>query len=342
MRAIERCRTAALGGRVYYCQDCDETLYRYHSCRNRHCPKCQLDKAQVWLEKQRDFLLPVPYFLLTFTLPAPFRRIARSHQKLVYNLLFRISAAASQLLAQDARFVGGQLGMMGVLHTWTRNLIYHPHVHYLLPAGGLAPDNQTWLAASRRFLFPVKALSRLFRAQFRQALQETELYSLIPSDVWWQEWVVHCKSVGDGRTALKYLAPYVFRVAISNQRILKLADGQVTFRYRDSDTGKSRLCSLSAMEFIRRFLQHVLPRGFVKVRYYGFFSSGLRPRLTALRQALQPASSHQPTSQQFDHPTVAAVQQAVPPVPSYQPICPGCDEPMHLEQIIRPQRQQPP
>jgi len=231
--------------------------------------------------------------------------------------------------------------MVGVLHTWTRNLIYHPHVHYLIPAGGLAPDKQTWLPASKKFLFPVKALSRLFRAQFRRALQETELYHLIPSEVWRQDWVVHCKSVGDGRTVLKYLAPYVFRVAISNRRILKLVDGQVTFRYRDSNSGKSRLSTLSAQEFIRRFLQHVLPRGFVKVRYYGFFSSGLRPRLAALRQTLQPPPAR-PVAQQFDHPTIAAVQQAVPSAPSYQPNCPGCDQPMHLERIIRPQRQQPP
>jgi hypothetical protein len=154
MRAIEQCRTEALGGQVYSCPTCGEVQYSYHSCRNRHCPKCQNDKAQEWLEAQQDLLLPVPYFMLTFTLPAALNEIVRSNQSWFYNLLFRVSAAATQRLAKDPRFVGGQIGMVGILHTWGRNLAYHPHIHYLVPAGGLATDNQNLAACPKRFLAP--------------------------------------------------------------------------------------------------------------------------------------------------------------------------------------------
>jgi hypothetical protein len=286
MQAIETCRTEALGGQVYVCPDCEQVQYSYHSCRNRHCPKCQNENAQAWLEQQQTMLLPVPYFLLTFTLPAGLRELARHQPRLIYDLLFRMSAEATQKLAKDPRFVGGQVGMVGVLHTWGRNLAYHPHVHYLVPAGGLASDGKTWLAARQKFLLPVKALSRIFRAKMRQALAKVDVEGLISPDVWRQNWVVHCKAVGCGQQALKYLAPYIFRVAISNRRILKLEDERVTFRYRATDTGQERLCTLAAEEFIRRFLQHILPKGFIKVRYYGFFSSGSRLHLAALRQQL--------------------------------------------------------
>jgi hypothetical protein len=288
MWAIEHCRTEALGGHVYHCPECDQHVYQYHSCRNRHCPKCQNEQAQHWLERQHELLLPVPYFMLTFTLPAPLRPVARSHQVLLYDLLFRTSATVAQHLAADPRFVGGQLGLVGVLHTWGRTLTYHPHVHYLIPAGGLADDDQTWRPARDDFLVPVKALSGIFRARFRDALRSTKLFDLVPATVWEQDWVVHCKAVGNGGTAFKYLAPYIFRVAISNSRLLKVENDQVTFRYRASDTGQSRTCTLAAEEFIHRFLQHVLPKGFVKVRYYGFLSVAQRAQLTMLRQQLAP------------------------------------------------------
>jgi hypothetical protein len=296
MRAIERCRTEALGGHVCYCHECEETQYQYHSCRNRHCPKCQNDKAQQWLEKQQGLLLPVAYFLLTFTLPAGLRQVVRSDQVLIYNLLYRTSAAARQLSGRDPRFDGGQIGMIGALHTWGRNLAHHPHAHYLVPAGGVAADEHAWIAARNKFLFPVKALSKISRAKFRDALQKTTCYGQVPAAVWKQDWVVHYQPAGSGQTALKYLAPYIFRVAISNKRILKLEDGKVTFRYRASDTGKSKVCTLSAQEFIRRVLQHVLPRGFVKVRYYGYLSPGRRPTLASLRQQLEGAGTGQSTS----------------------------------------------
>jgi ribosomal protein L37AE/L43A len=223
MTDIEQCRTEVLGGHVYQCPECGEKRYSYHSCQNRHCPKCQNAAGQEWLEQQQALLLPVPYFLLTCTLPEALRELARSHQKLLYGLLFRTSAAAAQQLAQDPRFVGGTLGMIGVLHTWTRALIYHPHIHYLVPGGGLATDGSAWQPAREGFLLPVRALSVLFRAKFRDALQQTELFAQIPPEVWTQDWVVHCQPVGDGAHALKYLAPYIFRVAISNRRIRSVA-----------------------------------------------------------------------------------------------------------------------
>lgn len=289
MWAIEHCRTETLGGHVYHCPDCDETVYRYHSCRNRHCPKCQGEKAYRWLEQQHDLLLPVPYFMLTFTLPEGLRPVTRSHQTLMYDTLFRTSAAATQLLAHDPRFIGGQIGMVGVLHTWGRTLTFHPHVHYLIPAGGW--DGQTWLVAREDFLLPVKALSPIFRAKFRDALRDTECFTTIPAKVWQQDWVVHCQPVGTGRQAVGYLAPYIFRVAISNRRLISCDNNQVTFRYRDSNTGQPKLLTLEAFEFIHRFLQHVLPSGFVKVRYYGLLSPSGRPQLALVRQQLAPAES---------------------------------------------------
>jgi len=332
MTDIEQCRTEALGGQVYECSECGEKRYSYHSCQNRHCPKCQNAAGQEWLEQQQALLLPVPYFLLTFTLPEELREVARSHQKLVYGLLFRASAAAAQELAQDPRFVGGTQGMVGVLHTWTRALIYHPHVHYLAPGGGLAPDGSAWRQAREDFLLPVRALSVLFRAKFRDALRQTDLFAQVPAEVWTQDWVVHCQPVGDGAHALKYLAPYIFRVAISNRRILSLDDDQVTFGYTDGRSGQRRTCTVSAAEFIRRFLQHVLPKGFAKVRYYGFYSPNQRDALSKVQQLL-----HAPSTS-----ARKAEQSPAEPSNTSDITCPGCGKPMQLVSIIRPRSRCPP
>ena len=342
MRAVEQCRTAALGGHVYHCLESDATQYQYHSCRDRHCPKCQNGKGQAWLEKQQAMLLPVPYFLLTVTLPSELREVARSYQKLVYDLLFRSSAAAVQELTQDPRLVGGQVGMVGVLHTWGRNLSYHPHVHYLVPAVGIAADGQARPSRSKNFLLPVKALSKIFRAKFRDAMRQTSCYALVPESVWEQEWVVHCQPLGDGVRALKYLAPYIFRVAISNKRILKLAAGKVTFRYRTSDTGTLKTCILPVEEFIRRFLQHVLPKGFVKVRYYGFFTSGLRPKLAAVRQQLGHTAIEPSCPALVDTDTLSADPQERCLALLSVPLCPSCGQPMRRWLIIRPLERGPP
>ena len=328
MEAIENCRTEALGGQLYHCTSCDQFLYSYHSCQNRHCPKCRNDDATTWLARQQQLLLPVTHFLVTFTLPDPLRQLARSHQKLVYNLLFRASAAALQKLARDPRFVGGQLGLVGVLQTWTRDLRYHPHIHYLVPAGGLAADGQ-WLPAKHpKFLVPVKALGKIFRAKFRDALNKTPLYPQVPPQVWKQDWVVDCEPVGSGQAALKYLAPYVFRVALSNNRILKLENSQVTFRYQDSQTKRPRRATLPAPEFIRRFLQHVLPHRFQKVRYYGFFRSPQRSRLLQLQALLtvtpkaEDPTQFSPSQDTRDEPHLTVIR------------CPQCGRPMQLVQQL--------
>lgn len=322
MQAVERCRTEALGGHIYFCDDCEASQYSYHSCKNRHCPKCQNDTAEQWLEKQQAFLLPVPYFMVTFTLPAALRALALHYQQRVYNLLFRTSAAALQQLAQDPRFIGGQIGMMGVLHTWGRNLAYHPHVHYLVPGGGLSPDGQSWLTSHHNILVHVKPLSSLFRAKFRDALKKANLFDLVPAETWSQPWVVHSKPVGTGHNALKYLAPYVFRVAISNNRILKVENDQVTFRYKDTATSKTKFCTLAAEEFIRRFLQHVLPKGFVKVRYYGLFSPTKREQLDQIRLGLLIQAVASPTTIETGPPEKS-------PQPSGSLSCPQCGRPMH-------------
>jgi hypothetical protein len=335
MRAIERCRTQALGGQVFACPACGEVRYSYHSCRNRNCPKCQHQQTQAWLEVQQGLLLSVPYFLLTFTLPSELRLLASQNQKLIYHLLFRASAQVTQQLARDPRFVGGQIGMLGVLHTWTRNLFYHPHVHYLAPGGGVGSDGLHWLPARKDFFLPVKALSKLFRAAFQRALRKTALYAEIPPNVWRREWVVHCKGVGNGQAALKYLAPYIHRVAISNRRLVSidhrggLESSQVTFQYRPSDTGQLKSCTLPVEQFIQRFLQHVLPRGFVKVRYFGFFAATLRSRLAALQKSLLPQT--EPPTEPSDQPTTTQIT-------SWQDhlLCPKCGQLMLFERNLCP------
>jgi len=337
MWAIEHCRTEALGGHVYHCQVCEEKRYCYHSCRNRHCPKCQNEKGQLWLEKQGDSLLPVPYFMITFTLPTELKELARSHQKLFYNLLFRVSAAAAQKLALDPRFVGGKIGMVGVLHTWGRNLSYHPHVHYLVPAGALADDGETWLPARTDFLMPVKALSKLFRAKFRDALRKTEYFAGVPASVWRKDWVVHSKAVGGGLPALKYLAPYIFRVALSNSRILKVADGKVTFRYQDTNGGQMRVCTLAAEEFIRRFLQHVLPKGFVKVRYYGLLSPSYSRILVSIRLSLGSVNEVENSAKT----ETDCINQAKL-LPQTAILCPTCGNAMQQRERLRRRGRCPP
>jgi ribosomal protein L37AE/L43A len=242
MQDIETCRTESLGGQVYFCHQCQQQRYSYHSCKNRHCPKCQNEQANDWLAEQQNLLLPIHHFLVTFTLPKELRALARSHQKTIYNLLFRTSSAALRQLAQDPRFVGARLAMVGVLHTWTRQLLYHPHVHYIVTGGGLTDDGR-WRAARKDFLVPVKALSPIFRAKFRDALKQSELFAQVPAQVWQKDWVVHSEPVGSGRQAFQYLAPYIFRVALSNNRLRQLDNGNVSFSYKDSATDPS--CNLS-------------------------------------------------------------------------------------------------
>ena len=338
MAAIEQCRTEALGGQVYTCPRCATVRYSYHSCRNRHCPTCQHDQGQTWLAKQQALLLPVPYFLVTFTLPAQLRALARQHPRQLYSVLFRSSATALQQLAADPRFLGGQIGMVGVLQTWTRDLRYHPHIHFLVPAGAYTPADGRWLPAKGRFLVHVKPLAKLFRGKVRAALQQLGWARDVPRQTWSTAWVVDCRGVGSGEAALTYLAPYVFRVALSNKRIVAVVNDEVTFRYRDGATKKTKCCTLPATAFIGRFLQHVLPKGFVKVRYFGLFRAGNRPLLAQVRAALAGPARPCPISAPG---TVMAVEADKPPVP-LAVRCPLCGAQMELTQSVRPTSRSPP
>jgi hypothetical protein len=331
MQAIAQCRTEALGGQVYRCPACQTTRYSYHSCRNRHCPTCQQDASEAWLAEQQALLLPVPYFLVTFTLPAELRAVARQHPETIYPLLFHAASAALQHLAHDPRFLGGQIGMLGVLQTWTRDLRYHPHIHFLVPALALAPEGGRWLVGKRDFLVHVKPLGQLFRAKFRAGLSKTPWAREVNGRAWKQSWVVDCRPVGSGATALKYLAPYIFRIALSNNRIERVVNDAVTFRYTDGKTGAKKRATLPVDTFISRFLAHVLPKGFVKVRYYGLLCPGKRQLLKEARSilTLRQAGVEPPRQAVTSRP-----ERGAPDVRS----CPSCGQEMQLVQTLPPQR----
>jgi hypothetical protein len=257
------------------------------SCGNRHCPLCQNEKAAAWVYRRELDLLPCTYFLATFTVPEAVRAVAWHHPAEVYNALLDEAAASLRTLQGDPRFVGCDVaGFFGLLHTWGRQLQFHPHAHFVIPGGGLSEDRTQWVAARGDFLVHVRALSRMFRGKLRARLEELGLLTEVPSGVWKQEWVVHCEAVGDGRAVMKYLGAYVFRVAISDARIVAYDGLQVTFRYQKVGSSKWRHLTLSALEFIRRFLQHVLPRGFVKVRHFGFLSPNFAVPLQKIREMI--------------------------------------------------------
>lgn len=284
MAAIGACRTGELGTAVFACSDCGHRHHIGRSCGNRHCPTCQQDKGSAWLHRHQRKLIPCPYFFLTFTLPAELRPLARRQQRIVYGALFQASSDAIRTLAADPKYIGTPSpGFLGVLHTWGRNLSYHPHVHYLAAGGGPSPDGARWLPSRADFFLPVKALSVLFRAKLRAALQQAGLLDTVDPSVWRKDWVVHCKPVGDGRAALKYLTPYIFRVAITDRRIRAADDEAVTFTWRKSGSRRDRTLSLSPHEFLRRLLQHVLPDGFQKVRSFGFLCANARTSVDHVR-----------------------------------------------------------
>jgi len=296
LQAILQCRTAALGGQVYGCEQCGELQYSYHSCGNRHCPKCHGQQTEQWLQKQRARLLPCPYYLLTFTLPSELRTLARSEQKLVYGLLLSAAAASIQKLCDDPQWLGAPPALLGVLHTWTRAMLYHPHAHFLVSAGGLSADTQCWQPAKNpQFLAPVKALSLIFRAKVRDGLKAAGKLDRVPAKAWQRKWVVHAKHAGSGQKVLDYLGRYVFRIAIAQSRLESLQDGRVTFRYRDNRTQQIKHVRLPVAEFIQRFLQHVLPKGLAKVRHYGLDSAACQQRHAAAVRLLQRAQPPTPT-----------------------------------------------
>jgi predicted Zn-ribbon and HTH transcriptional regulator len=335
MADIEHCRTAYFGGHVERCDQCGHEHYSYHSCRNRHCPKCHGEQTQAWLDKQQGRLLPVGYYLLTFTWPASLRGLASAHPREIYNLLLSTAAASLQKLARDPQWVGGTLPILAVLHTWTRALLFHPHVHLLVPAGGVSAEG-TWVHARHpRFLVPGYALSRIFRAKIKAGLQRLRLLDT-RAPCWQQNWDVHCRQAGSGSKVLDYLARYVFRIAINNSRLEKLHDGQVTFRYRHNQSQQLQHITITASQFIQRFLQHVLPKGFVKVRTYGLWSSTQTERLAKIQQQLEQLRRPEPL------PSQPVTQLQSSPVEQPTP-CPQCKEGrMHFVREIAPERKRPP
>jgi len=357
---IGACRTAALGGHVEQCDHCSHRVIAYNSCRNRHCPKCQSTARDEWLAERTKELLPVPYCHVVFTVPEQLAPLALQNQRIFYNLLFRAVAETLQEIAADAQHLGAKIGFLAVLHTWSQNLLHHPHVHCVVPAGGLAPDGSRWIACRPNFFLPVRVLSRLFRGKLlaflRQAFaggkleffgQLADLAEPSRFQAWLRnsqntEWVVYAKPPFSGpEDVLQYLARYTHRVAISNGRLQSLENGRVSFRWRDSKAGNQiKTMTLDAVEFIQRFLLHILPTGFVKIRHFGFLASRNRAAALALcRQHLQ-ASPHTAAA-------ILAPEQPGPPVAEHR--CPVCHsgvlrtiEWLSAEQLLIRQQNRPP
>jgi Putative transposase/Transposase zinc-binding domain len=319
LRAIERCRTAALGGHLDQCSRCGHQAISYNSCRNRHCAKCQTNARDQWLAAREKELLDVPYVHVVFTLPHQLSQLALSNKRVLYDLLLRASAATLLEIAADPKHLAAGIGFMSVLHTWGQNVLHHPHVHCVIPAGGLSLDHQHWVHPRYAFFLPVKVLSRVFRGKFTGGLkrafqkrqfvfpdslqplaQERAFRSFLRS-LFRQDWVVYAKPpFGGPLHVLHYLARYTHRVAISNHRIVAFADGQVTFRWKDYAHGsKQKLMTVTAEEFLRRFLLHVLPHGFVRIRFFGFLANRRRkPLLPVCQQLLRMSTPSCPDAAQ--------------------------------------------
>ena len=298
MSAIESCRTAALGGHVARCENCSHTQISYNSCRNRHCPKCQGAAAKEWLAEREAELLPVPYYHVVFTLPAAIADIAYQNKAVIYNLLFKASAETLTTIAADPKHLGARIGVLSVLHTWGSALTHHPHVHMIVPGGGISLDGEKWVSCRPGFFLPVRVLSRLFRRLFLEklvaahqagelqffgnhaALTDAQAFAAYLAPLRNSEWVVYSKRpFGGPKEVLRYLARYTHRVAISNRRLIALDDNGVTFKWKDyriEGCERYKVMTLATSEFIRRFLIHVLPDGFHRIRYYGLLASTTR------------------------------------------------------------------
>ena len=354
MAAIEACRTAALGGHVEGCGQCGHVRAAYNSCRNRHCPKCQgLARAQ-WLEDRQAELLPVPYFHVVFTVPAPVAEIAFQNKAAVYAILFRAAAETLRTLAADPRHLGAEVGCVAVLHTWGQTLQHHPHIHCIVPGGGPSPDGSRWVACRPGFFLPVRVLSRLFRRLFLEQLDAafaagtlrffSELAGLADPDAFARhlapvrqaEWVVYAKPpFGGPEQVLAYLGRYTHRVALTNSRLLDLEDGRVLFRWKDyRHHDKAKVMSLEAGEFIRRFLLHVLPAGFHRIRHFGFLANGHRAGKLALCRRLLAAPPPEPAEPAGDY------RERYRRLTGHSlDICPCCGGPMmSLGVLARPAR----
>ena len=352
MRAIEVCRTPALGGHVEQCDHCEHQVISYNSCRNRHCPKCQnLDKA-LWREERLAEVLPVPYYHAVFTFPHQLAPLALQNKKAVYGVLFRAASQTLLRIAADPKHLGAQLGFMAVLHTWGQTLTHHPHLHCVVPGGGLAPDGKRWIACKKKFFLPVRVLSRLFRRLFLEALQrafdmgelvfhgdlkayadagEFEKLLRICRQI---EWNVHVQPPFAGAgTVLDYLARYTHRIAISNHRLISMENGEVAFTYKDYKTGANRIMTLDACEFIRRFLMHVLPGGFQRIRYYGFLANRHRAqKLDLCRRLLHaPEPAESIAHQGLDRVALIEILTGVNPT-----LCPRCQQGRLIRREVLP------
>ncbi|HZL24923.1 MAG TPA: IS91 family transposase [Acidobacteriaceae bacterium] len=337
MTAIETCRTAALGGHVERCEDCAHTRIAYNSCRNRHCPKCQSRAAAEWLAAREAELLPVPYFHVVFTLPAALGAIAYQNKAKVYGLLFTAAAETLITIAADPKHLGAAIGLTAVLHTWGQNLDHHPHVHCIVPGGGISPDGRRWVCCRATFFLPVRVLSRLFRRLFLEGLEalhaagELQFFSdlagiaapaafgayLAPSRK--TEWVVYAKPPFAGPAqVLAYLARYTHRVAIANSRLVGLDNDHVSFRwkdYRDNGSHRAKIMRLPVGEFMRRFLLHVLPDGFHRIRHYGLFANGHRANKIDLCRRLLDVPPVLADRSGDDHDDARNVSNDPPPCP---------------------------
>jgi hypothetical protein len=334
--AIERCRTAALGGHRDRCARCGHRAISYNSCRNRHCPKCQTGARNRWLAERSKELLPVRYVHVVFTLPHQLAPLAYQNKRLLYRLLFQASAATLLEVAATPQHLGAHIGFLSVLHTWGQNLQHHPHLHCVIPAGGLSADHTRWIQPRYPFFLPVKVLSRVFRGKFvaglqrafrqgklgfygdQKSLRDPKLFCTLVRSLFRQDWIVYAKPpFGGPQYVLHYLARYTHRVAISNHRLVSFQNGQVSFRWKDyAHGGKQRIMTLSADDFLQRFLLHVLPKGFVRIRFFGFLANRRRATLLPICRQLLAA---QPTP---DSPCLAS-----PQLPSTWS-CPVCGGPM--------------
>jgi hypothetical protein len=311
MTAIERCRTAALGGHVERCENCAHTVIAYNSCRNRHCPKCQGAAAREWLAEREAELLPVPYFHVVFTLPARIADIAYQNKAVIYDLLFKASSETMLTIAADSKHLGARIGILSVLHTWGSALTHHPHVHMIVPGGGFSFDGKSWVSCRPLFLLSVDVLSALFRGLFLDKLRaayqagalqffgkhtrliDPRAFAAYLAPLWNTKWVVYCKRpFGGPKEVLRYLARYTHRVAISNRRLIACDENGVTFKWKDyrlEGPDRYKVMTLATHEFIRRFLMHVLPAGFHRIRYYGLLASGKRAEnIARARELLMP------------------------------------------------------
>jgi len=306
LRALSACRTARLGGHVEQCQQCRHRVVAYNSCRNRHCPKCQATNRARWFEARSRDLLPVGYFHVVFTLPAELGPLALQNKRVVYDLLFRAASETLIQIAADRKHLGAHIGVLAVLHTWGQTLTHHPHLHCIVPGGGLSADGRRWIAARSNYFVPVKVLSRVFRGKFLdflrhvhrdgklrvsaslEHLRDPQCFQTLVRDARRKPWVVYSKAPMAGpQQVLAYLARYTHRVAIANSRLVSFDDGHVAFRYKDyAHGGQQRILTLQPVEFLRRFLLHVLPRGFVRIRHYGLLANSCRRQKIALCREL--------------------------------------------------------